>query len=92
MPSDQVQCLKLFPAETPLASTPRLSLLDESIGRNLLNEARGLHMIGESVVADHSLSAAMPTQKAAREYAKAEPDVSTLEVVKLINQLINPNE
>ena len=54
--------------------------LPESQGRELLNEARQVDMIGSA--ADGSVSQALPTKRAAREYAKAEPEVR--EVIKEI--------
>jgi plasmid stability protein len=49
--------------------------LNPTTGRDLLQEARQVHMLDESVDAVDSFSKALPTARAAREYAKAEPEV-----------------
>jgi DNA repair exonuclease SbcCD ATPase subunit len=50
--------------------------------RELLTEARNLELVGDAPFVTTKVSAAIPTQAAAREYAKAEPEVK--EIIKEI--------
>jgi hypothetical protein len=54
--------------------------ISEQVGRELLNECRQVHLVGS--VDAVNVSQALPTSKAAREYAKAEPEVK--EIIKEI--------
>ena len=56
--------------------------IDEREGRRLLTEARDLELIGDMTPSTPALSQSLPTMRAAREYAKAEPEVK--EVIKEI--------
>lgn len=56
--------------------------LDEREGRRLLTEARHLELIGAAAPSTPALSEAVSTRSAAREYAKAEPEVR--EIIKEI--------
>ena len=54
----------------------------EGTMREILTEARNLELVGDAPFVTTKVSAALPTQAAAREYAKAEPEVR--EVIKEI--------
>ena len=54
----------------------------EGTMREILTEARNLELVGDAPFVTTKVSAALPTQAAAREYAKAEPEIR--EVIKEI--------
>ena len=53
--------------------------ITEAAGKELGLEARKLEMVGAADYATEQLSQALPTSHAAREYAKAEPEIREVE-------------